>query len=114
VSSIIREQATNSSGNAALTIANGFTNQGTIELTSGVSGFQQTTFTVTAGTLVNAPGATITPLVGGSNGARILAAQLDNQGTLTIANPAGMTLSKSGAQHTNSGTITLAGGNLAL
>jgi hypothetical protein len=62
-----------------LTSANGFTNNGLIELTS-ISG-AAANLEVTSGTLVNAAGATISSLVGGG-GPRILTADLNNQGTL--------------------------------
>jgi hypothetical protein len=48
----------------------------------------------------------------GSGGTRTLNAQLDNQGTLTVAQPLSMT--KASAAHTNSGTIDVAGGDLTV
>jgi fibronectin-binding autotransporter adhesin len=97
----VRGQSTGS--NAALTVANGFTNSGLIDLTSADGGFSST-LTVTSGTLVNASGATIHS-VAGAGGARTLAAQLDNQGTLDVDQA--LTLTKSGAVHVNSGLIDL-------
>ena len=71
------------------------------------------TLTTAAGTLVNALGAVITPLTG-AGGPRTLAAQLDNQSTITIGNPVGMTLAKASAVHTNRGTIAVTGGTFTL
>jgi hypothetical protein len=67
---------------------------------------------VTAGTLVNAPGAVLTGAVG-ANGPRTLAAQLNNQSTITITS-SDLTLSKGSAQHVNSGTINVSGGNFTV
>ena len=110
--STLRVQGDNSGGTAALTVANGFTNDGAIELTSIDAGYAAS-LTVTAGTLVNAPTRTLSALVGtGGGGSRTLAAQLDNQGILDVEQP--LTLSRADADHTNSGTIDLTGGNLTL
>ena len=69
--------------------------------------------TVTNGTLLNAAGGTINALGGAApGGTRTLAAQLDNQGTLTLSVP--LTLARASAAHTNGGTIDLVGGNLTL
>src|SRR5207253_9985794 len=105
--SILRVQGNNTCCTGTLTIANGFTNNGSIELTS--IGSSSSTFNVTTGALVNAPGSTISSLGAGS---RTLGALLDNQGTVTLSQD--MTLSKSGAAHVNSGTIDLTSGDLTL
>src|SRR6185436_17172452 len=67
--------------------------------------------TVTAGTLINAPGATIVSLATGGS-TRALNAQLDNQGTITV-NQA-LSLGRANAAHQHSGTIDLAGGDLII
>ena len=91
------------------TVSNGFTNNGTIELTSTGGGVGN--LTVTTGTLVNALGATISSLPGGSAAAvtRQLNAKLDNQGTITVAQP--LTTTVASVAHLNSGTIDLTGGD---
>ncbi|MCC6652957.1 MAG: hypothetical protein IT348_17515, partial [Candidatus Eisenbacteria bacterium] len=100
----------NASFNSALTVANGFTNNGAIELTSSGAA-TSATLTVTAGTLVNAAGATISSLVG-SSGARNLNAKLDNQGTITVAQA--MTTNKASVASTNAGTIDLTTGDYTI
>ncbi len=105
-SSVLRVQGT-SAANAAFTVANGFTNNGTIELTS-TGAATGATLAVTAGTLVNAAGATIQSLAG-AGGSRALTARLDNQGTITVAQT--LTTNKASVAHTNSGTIDLTTGN---
>jgi hypothetical protein len=99
---------------AFATIANGFTNNGTIDLTA-INGASGTTaqLTVTSGTLTNAPGAIITSSAG-TGGARTLAVALNNQGTLTVAQP--LTMNLSAAVHTNgsTGVINITGGDLTL
>ncbi len=96
-------------GSTQLTVGNGFTNQGLVDLTAQNAAYT-TTLTVTTGTLVNEAGATIR--TAGTVGARLLAAQLDNRGTLQLDYP--LTLSKASAQHVNSGTITLLSNNLTV
>ncbi|MGQ0722233.1 MAG: hypothetical protein ACT4PE_11790, partial [Candidatus Eiseniibacteriota bacterium] len=111
VGSTLRVQGSNVVGGGALTVASGFTNNGTLELTS-VSGSSSATLTVTNGTLVNASGQTIDVLVGTGSTGRTLAAQLDNQGTLSLGAP--LTISKASADHVSSGTIDVSGGDLTL
>jgi fibronectin-binding autotransporter adhesin len=108
--STLRIRGQNNGSTAALTVANGFTNNGLIELTSADLGFSSS-LTVTSGTLTNAAGATIRPAVG-AGGTRTLAAQLDNQGTLDVDQP--LTLAKAGADHVNSGAIDLTVANLTV
>jgi Tol biopolymer transport system component len=103
---ILRVQG-NNDGATDLTVANGFTNSGTIELTS-VASPTEANLNVTSGTMVNAAGGQIKTLPG-TGGARTLGAQLDNRGAVTIDQP--LTLSKSSAAHLNSGTISVSGGN---
>ncbi|MGH7675649.1 MAG: hypothetical protein ACREMV_10295, partial [Gemmatimonadales bacterium] len=61
--------------------------------------------------LVNAPGAQINVLPG-TGGARELFAQLDNRGTLNVAQP--LAINKASARHQNTGLIGVTGGNLTL
>src|SRR5262249_36914317 len=85
--SLIRVQADDSlSTFARLTVAQGFTNQGAIEITqSGGSNFgYDSRLDVSSGTLVNAAGASIASLIGVRGGNRQLNASLDNQGTLDV------------------------------
>jgi hypothetical protein len=100
----------NSSSAASLIVANGFTNNGTIDLTSS-SAIISATLNVTNGTLTNAPGASIQSNVG-AGGLRIIGAQLDNQGTLTVNET--LSLNKASAHHTNSGTIDITSGDLTV
>ena len=97
---------------ALLTVTNGFTNNGAIELTDVVSSYGAT-LTVTSGTLSNPLGSTITALPG-AGGGRTLNAQLDNQGTLTVSGGQGLAIARASSAHTNGGTIDLTGGNLTL
>jgi hypothetical protein len=71
---------------STLTLANGFTNLGAIVLTNLNSTTNYTAaLTVSSGTLVNAPGGTITTALGlGTGGSRTITADLDNQGAITI------------------------------
>ena len=79
--SIIRLQPDGTSGFSNLTVATGFTNNGGIELTSLISTYSANLI-VTAGTLTNAAGGTISSLVG-TGGTRTLTAELNNQGLVT-------------------------------
>ncbi|HEY3220050.1 MAG TPA: invasin domain 3-containing protein [Gemmatimonadales bacterium] len=108
--SLIRLQGNGTYSTATLTAAGGFTNNGSIVLTDTTSSYGAT-LNVTSGTLTNGPGGTISVL-SGSGGPRTLGAELDNQGTLTLARL--LTLPQSSAHHTNSGTINLSGGSLAI
>ena len=108
-SSIIRVSgATNA--NASLTIANGFTNAGLIDISQGTSYSGYTnTLTVTTGTIVNT--GTIQSTVGSRNGTRVLNASVDNQGTIDVAShdlfyTGGSTLT------TDAGTITIPDGRI--
>src|SRR5205823_4898816 len=109
--STLRVEGNSSTDNGLLTVAQGFSNQGTIELTGSTGRASQ--LTVSSGTLTNAAGATIRVSVSGGIGPRTLAAQLDNHGTLQVQTAA-LTLNKPSAAHSNSGTITLTGSNLTL
>jgi ribosomal 50S subunit-recycling heat shock protein len=107
---ILRIEGDASCCSANVTVANSFTNNGAIELTAIAGSGTSSQLNVTAGTLTNAVGGTISSLVG-NGGSRTLAAQLANQGTVTVAQP--LTLTKASAAHTNSGTLTVAA-NLSL
>jgi hypothetical protein len=109
-SSVIRIRGQSAGSTASTTIANGFTNNGLIELTTNDAGFT-VSLTVTTGTLTNAAGATIRSAVG-QGGARTLAVQLANAGTLDVLQP--LTLAKAGAAHTNSAAISLSTANLTV
>ncbi|MFN8588704.1 MAG: kelch repeat-containing protein [Candidatus Eisenbacteria bacterium] len=96
--------------NASLTCTNGFTNNGTIELTSSGAA-TAASLTVTNGTLTNVAGAAIQSLAG-SGGGRNLNAKLDNQGTITVAQT--MTTNKGSVAHVNPGTINLTSGDYTI
>ena len=93
------------------TVANGFTNNGLIELTS-VNGAGPASLAVTTGKLVNAPGSVLN-VIPGSGGTRQLDLELDNQGSMTIGAATSLRHSASGAAHRNSGTLDV-GANLTL
>lgn len=79
-------------GSSTVTIPNGFTNNGLIELTTADAGYT-TTLAVTTGTLTNAATGTITTLAG-AGGARVLTAPLlDNFGVINV----NMSLTSNGA-----------------
>ena len=102
--STLRLQGSNSTGTANLTIATGFTNNGTIDLTTIVSTYTDA-LTVTSGTLTNAVGGTIQSSIG-AGGTRTITAPVNNQGTLSVAVGGTGLLTLNGAL-TNSGTINL-------
>src|SRR5262245_40876567 len=107
---MLRLMGAGGAGSSIQTFANGFTNNGTIELNSSGGAYAAIVY-VTAGTLVNAPGRTI-DVQAGAGGTRTLGLQLDNQGTLAVG--AAVNLEKTGSAHLNSGTINVSGGNLAI
>ena len=93
--STLRVQSNGNCCGATLTVAAGFTNTGAIELTNINGGGQPATLAVTAGTLTNAAGGTITSLATGG-ATRTLAAELNNQGTLSVTPGAGGSLTLAG------------------
>jgi hypothetical protein len=107
----IRVIGNNIYGGANLNVTTSFTNNGAIDLTDTVSTYGATLSMPAGTTVTNAPGGTINVLPG-ANGGRTLAVQLDNQGALTINHD--LTLNGGSADHTNSGTIDIAGGNLVV
>ena len=90
---------------ASLTVANGFTNAGTIVFTDNTVDTNTSTLTVTAGTLTNTGTITSENPLGGSS-TRTLVATLDNQGTLNIDRT--LTITNTATTFTNSGTIDIA------
>jgi hypothetical protein len=80
--------ATDQTGSQAfLTVANGFENQGTIELRTGLDG-SQVRLTVTTGSLTNAVGGIIRAIADDTSSSRLLIANLENRGTLHVLNGA--------------------------
>ena len=61
--------------------------------------------------LVNAAGGTIRTLAG-AGGSRVLAAQLDNSGSLDLQ--FALSLARAGAQHVNRGALALTAANLSV
>ncbi|HEV8382119.1 MAG TPA: Ig-like domain-containing protein, partial [Gemmatimonadales bacterium] len=94
-----------------LTVESGFTNRGTIELTS-INGAGSASLVVQTGTMVNAAGAALNVLAG-TGGTRQLDLELDNQGAMTIGTATTLQRSVSGTAHTNSGSIDVSA-NLTL
>jgi hypothetical protein len=103
--STLRIEGTSNTSSGALTTSNGFTNDGTIELTS--SGGHAASLTVSSGTLTNTG---LIQTLG--SGTRTLTAQLDNQGELELF--VALVMNASNAAHVNSGVIDLTTTNLSL
>ena len=99
----LRLAGSGQTGQAVLTVANGFVNEGIIELGSEVGPYHAQ-LTVTSGTLTNAVGGVLRA-VEGTLGPRILDAHLDNRGTLVVFQD--LTLSRNVS---NGGTVELPGG----
>jgi len=93
---------------ATLTAATGFTNAGTLIL-ENVSSSGSSNLVVTSGVLTNAPSGVIN-LTPGTGGYRVLSAELVNQGVVNSATSA--TLGRDGADHLNTGTLNVTGGEL--
>ena len=87
----------------ALTVANGFTNAGTVVLDYFSN--DAATLAVTNGTLINTGEIRTQNSQGGGTQGRNIQAELDNQGTLTINTAA--TIAKADADHLNSGTFDI-------
>ncbi|MFM7231626.1 MAG: kelch repeat-containing protein [bacterium] len=102
------------SQSSQFTFANGFTNNGTLELIAlyGATGIRNTGLGLTAGTLVNAAGGVIRSLAGNGANARTITGPLDNQGTLDVQYALSVALNRTGSS--NAGTIQLNGGDLTL
>ncbi|MBX3133716.1 MAG: hypothetical protein KF689_10065 [Gemmatimonadaceae bacterium] len=110
-SGTIEVRSQNTFGAASLTVADGFTNEGTIELIANNLGYS-TTFAVTNGTLVNAASGTIRTLPGTGGGTRTLAAALDNDGALDLQHP--LLIQKNGAAHVHRSTFALGPADLSI
>jgi hypothetical protein len=100
-----------SSGVATLTAANGFTNAGMIVLESVSGSSNASNLTVTNGTLTNLVGGEIN-VNAGDGGSRNLTTELANAGTVNIKTAT--TLGRASADHVNSGTIRVIGGDLSV
>ena len=110
-------QVDGSQSTAFLTVANGFTNNGAIEITNLTTlGAYASQLTVTAGTLTNALGSTITTLAGTlGGGSRTLSGPLNNQGTVTTTTGHPLLwIGPVGATHTNTGTLDATNAGLSL
>ncbi len=108
--STILVRGSGTTGNATPTFANGFTNDGAIQVTTENAGYTAN-LSVTNGALTNSPSGTITALAG-SGGPRTIAVQLNNLGTVT-ANTA-LAINRPSANHVNAGTISLAAGDITV
>lgn len=97
-------------GNVTLTVTDDLANSGEIRLESDASG-SASNLTVSEGTLTNAQDGVIN-VNAGAGGGRAITARLDNQGEINVN--ADLTLGRAGADHTNSGSIDITGGNLSL
>lgn len=87
----------------SLSVGGGMSNAGDVNLTDDGGG-ADSDLTVTGGTLTNT--GTLTSVLAGA-GARLLAAALDNQGTVDVDNA--LTLDQTNATHTNTGDINISG-----
>ena len=114
-SSIIRVRSQANGFSSVLNVTNSFTNNGRVELLTGVGGgeAQNSTLNVTAGgaTLTNAVGGVIQSVAGG-NGVQVLDAQVTNLGTIDVGQS--LNIDRASADHTSSGTINITGGNLTV
>lgn len=119
--SVLRVANTQILGSSRLTITNGFTNLGLIELTnSEANGSWGAFLTVSTGTLVNAPSGTIAARIGALTtspaGQRRLTALVDNQGTISV--PDALTslniFPPTDAVWESTGTIAVGGGNIGI
>jgi chloramphenicol 3-O-phosphotransferase len=112
--SILRVRGQTGFGQGILTVSSGFTNNGTIEVTSIVGGDSNANATLNVnGVLVNAPGRRI-EILQGQGGTRALNASLDNQGDITVNSSSGLTVNIASADHLNSGTIHVSAGDLTV
>lgn len=102
-SSQIAVLASTTNGAVTLTTPNGWTNSGTLELTT-LTGTNSASFNVTNGVFVNGPGATLRSALG-SGGPRNFAAAIDNQGIFAVER--NTTINRASSLHANSGTINI-------
>jgi hypothetical protein len=97
---------------ATLTVVSGdVVNLGQLELTAINTNGTTAELVVQNGTLVNAVGGLVA-VQQGTGGTRNLNAELDNQGRLEVSQ--NLAINRASAQHSNSGTIELLTGNVAL
>ncbi|HYT89560.1 MAG TPA: putative Ig domain-containing protein, partial [Gemmataceae bacterium] len=101
-------QGSDAGGHTTLTVANGFSNAGTITLQSLNQGWASN-LTLTSGTLTNTGTLTVNA---GSGGGRTLSAELRNSGTVNVNTST--TLGRTGATHQNSGNLNLNGATLTV
>jgi hypothetical protein len=108
--STMRVQGASIHGTAALTVTNGFTNNGLLELTSVGGGFSSG-MAITTGTLVNAAGGTMNVLAGAGGGRTFTGALIDNLGTLGVgaAWTANTALDQRNVMNVTAGTTTVNG-----
>lgn len=113
-SSLFRLEGNGTFGSVSVTVAKGFENAGTVELTDVAGGFGST-LVVPNGKLVNLAGGVVSAAAG-ANGLRSLTAALDNQGLLAVTLLPGrdLVMNRTNSVHTNSGTIDIAGGDIAI
>ena len=94
--------------NTSLTIADGFTNLGDIELTNDFGGARSMLLVVSNGTLVNQ--GTISVLAGAGGGARTIDAEIDNRGTIELVD-SDLSITNAGRTFTSdAGTVDIASG----
>ncbi|HEY4302911.1 MAG TPA: hypothetical protein VGM82_00480 [Gemmatimonadaceae bacterium] len=105
----IRVYSDGATGTAQLAVSSSFTNNGTIELTSTVGGYESVLNFATA-TLTNSPTGSINA-VPGAGGERTLAGQLVNQGTINVQTTR-LKIGGTNAAQVNSGSINLTGGDI--
>jgi hypothetical protein len=96
-------------GHVALTIAQGFTNYGEIELGNSAHVWRGD-LTISQGTLINEGLVRSSSVVATNDHVNILAAEFVNNGTLLIERV--LRLSKADARHVNMGSVHLVSGNL--
>ncbi len=97
-------------GNVTLTVTQDLANSGEVRLESDAAGFASN-LTVSEGTLTNTEDGVIN-VNAGAGGGRAITARLDNQGEINVNTD--LTLGRAGADHANSGSIHITGGNLSL
>jgi len=98
-----------SNAGAGVNVPDGFTNNGLIELVNTYS-TASTSVNSPNGPIVNSPTGTIVST--GTSGLAYIQAEFDNQGTVDIDHY--LQLNFASANHTNSGTINITGGNLVI
>ena len=116
-SGTLKVEANPITGHALLTVANGFTNEGLLELTAtddSNNNNWNAHLVVSEGKLTNVAGGTIVSSTGGGRptSVRRLFGEFDNQGTVNVEHV--LTIEKASTQHVNAGTINVTGGNLVL